>query len=334
MYKQVQLIYGKEDFLIDDNIHKVINEVLPEGSSRDFAIEVLEGESADINSIVNSIQSMGMFQNDKVVIVKGFSFLTTGKDKDDKKTVFQMQNLKDSLENVAQGVYVLFVVYGSVDARKKFTKFIKKISQISEYKPFASYEGEKVAKWITARVIGYGKRISNQNAFRIHSITGGENLRILDSEIQKLITFVGDREEITASDIDSMVSSSASNIFSMLDYLIQVKVGKAISLLKDILFLGEQPIRVLALLVSHFRSLFMMKYLDELSTPKGDIAKAVGKHPYVVQKTLGSLRKVKSSSLEKIIHLLADADFNMKTGKLKPQVALELLFADIAIVLK
>lgn len=327
--KQVSLFYGDEDFLIDSEVKKVIDNVLP-GADKSLNLDLLEGETATITNIINCSQALGMFQTDKVVVVKNFSLLKQAKaaESNDKKAEFENDNLKKCLEGLSQGTYVIFVYYGKVDSRKKFTKYLKKIATVKEFKTYASYESDKVISWIQEWVKAEGKSIDITAADKLHAIAG-ENLRVLDNEIKKLITYIGSNDSITVADVETMVSAVGSNAFELLDSLVDGNSSRAFDLLNKIFYFGEQPIKLLALFVSHFRGLLMIRSLMDDRMNNNEIAKHCGKHPFIVQKTMQKIRRINTSSFIQIIDKLAFTDLNMKTGKVKPVLAMEMLCSDI-----
>ena len=55
----------------------------------------------------------------------------------------------------------------------------------------------------------------------------------------------------------------------------------------------------------------------------------VGLHPYVIKKSFFLCRKFEESELKKIYKKIFQIDFDIKTGKIDPQMALDLLVAEI-----
>lgn len=326
----ISVIYGNEDFLIEQHLKNLIAQALgPDGQQNPYAREVLEGENATITNIINACQSLGMFSQDKVVIVKDFYLLNAKSDREPgEKEEFEIENLQSALKSLDPGTRLVFVNYGNVDNRKKFAKFLKSIGEFSEYKTFASWEADKVIDWIKKQARIYGKTLDERALFLLHT-TVGENLRMLDSELQKIITYSGDAAHISIEDVENMVSSGGASSFMLLDRLIEGKSAKAMELLHAVLYHGEEPIKLLGLLVSHFRGLLMIKSLSAQNLPQPEIAKLSGKHPFVVKNTIASIKNITIRQLIDIMNLLTTADLNVKTGQLKPDVCLELLCQDI-----
>ena len=86
---------------------------------------------------------------------------------------------------------------------------------------------------------------------------------------------------------------------------------------------------VLKLKTRQFRLLLLAKeHLETGGYPK-EIASAIGVHPYVAEKLAKQTRSFTLQNLETIYRALQDYDFKMKTGQIKPRLALDLLIAGL-----
>lgn len=327
---QVSVIYGDEDFLIERHLRDIIKRVLGDYPvTNSYALEILEDERATITHIINACQSMGMFSTDKVVVVKNFFLLNAKTDKEiSPKDEFELENLQQNLKNIDPGTRLVFVNNGNVDNRKKFVKFLKSFAAMSEYKSFASWEGEKVIDWIKTQVKTQQKTIEEKAAYLLYTLVG-ENLRMLDSEIRKIITYIGSSPQITPHDVEIMASSASASAFMLLDTLVEGNAPKSMALLQKILHFGEEPIKLLGLLVSHFRGELMVKSLSQQSMQFAEVAKLTGKHPFIVKNIINAMKHLSVKDFIKIMNLLAKCDLNIKTGQQKPDLSLELLCYDI-----
>jgi DNA polymerase-3 subunit delta len=100
------------------------------------------------------------------------------------------------------------------------------------------------------------------------SSSSGGNLNILRSEIDKLVTYVGDAPSITARDAQLLVAQlPEENIFQMLDAVGAKDSRKALLLASNMLDSGENPegviARSLVMLQRHFRWLCLAKSASE-----------------------------------------------------------------------
>lgn len=111
---------------------------------------------------------------------------------------------------------------------------------------------------------------------RATSVSGaaGGDLNTLTQETEKLITYVGERGEITAADADLLIAqNSDETIFPLLDAIGARNAKKALDLTDALLDSGEKPdavvARSLVMLARHFRILSLAKYLAERHVSRG-----------------------------------------------------------------
>ncbi|MBI4101723.1 MAG: DNA polymerase III subunit delta, partial [Candidatus Nealsonbacteria bacterium] len=75
--------------------------------------------------------------------------------------------------------------------------------------------------------------------------------------------------------------------------------------------------------------LVLVKDLLERKTQYPLIAKIANLHPFVVKKAWEACRSFSLAELKKIYQKIFQADLDAKTGRMEPEVALDLLLASI-----
>jgi len=101
------LLYGDEEYLISENLNKIIAAIVPE-ADRDFSLFEFDGEDTDIDSLVKSVQSPSLLGNRKAVIVKNSSLFSS------------RQNAADIIKKIFSNLEE-----NPAKASKYFTAFLK-----------------------------------------------------------------------------------------------------------------------------------------------------------------------------------------------------------------
>ncbi len=92
----------------------------------------------------------------------------------------------------------------------------------------------------------------------------GINFNIVSQEIEKLILFLGDRPTINKQDVNQIVNRSLEqNVFLLTEYIQKRKKEQAIHLVKDLITMKEEPIKLLALITSNYRLFYQCKILSQ-----------------------------------------------------------------------
>ena len=92
----------------------------------------------------------------------------------------------------------------------------------------------------------------------------GFDLRNFSSNLEKLINFVGDRQEINVSDVEAVLRrTKVDPVYELTNALADRKLEKALFFLDSILAAGIHPLQVFAALINQTRKLLLVKDFAE-----------------------------------------------------------------------
>ncbi len=140
---------------------------------------------------------------------------------------------------------------------------------------------------------------------------------MLAKEMDKLTLYVGMGGEITPKLVAELVPKSVEqNVFALTEKVVKKDIAGAMQILDGLFTQQEEPIKLLALLVSQFRLLHQVKELQQRGYGQNQIASHIGVHPYRVKLAMNQTKFFSFEELKKVIMELAEADYSMKTGKM------------------
>jgi DNA polymerase-3 subunit delta len=153
----------------------------------------------------------------------------------------------------------------------------------------------------------------------------------LDQEIQKLLLYEGGEGMITADDVRLLVPyiQSADVIFDLVDALGKRQPRTAAHHLHRLLDVGEHPLGIFGMIVRQYRLLIQVHWLMQRGETEREIAKRLSIHPFVAKKTRSQATFFSQAQLERAYGILTKSDLAIKTGKLTPEAALDLLIAEL-----
>ena len=149
----------------------------------------------------------------------------------------------------------------------------------------------------------------------------GTDLRRLDSELDKLATYIYPHKTIEVRHIKELCSST-EDIFRMTDYWITNQKASALIELNK-LFEKNHPIRIVSTMQSLLKRWLRIK-LELKNRSIKEVAEIVGLHPYVVEQDAKKLKNVSIEQLVKLRKNLSEAEYNIKSGKIEPEISLEM----------
>jgi DNA polymerase III subunit delta len=191
-------------------------------------------------------------------------------------------------------------------------------------------EERDLPEWVLRRVKQKGGTIERDAAFDL-ATSIGRNLRLLDSELDKLITYRSGAGSIRREDVRLLVPyTQEANIFDMVDAIGQQDGPKAVRLLRELERDGAAPLYLLSMIVRQFRILVQVSDQMSLGLGKDEIARIIGLHPFPTQKAMQQCHHWHMNDLETAYDRLLETDLAIKTGKLPDELALDLLVVELS----
>jgi DNA polymerase-3 subunit delta len=113
-----------------------------------------------------------------------------------------------------------------------------------------------------------GKKTMDQEAYlALYEMTGFD-LRTFSNNLEKLISYVGDRREITLTDVDTVLKrTKVDPIFELTNALADRQTAASLFFLDSILSSGIHPLQVFSALINQVRKLLLAK--DFIESPHG-----------------------------------------------------------------
>lgn len=310
----IYLLYGEFESDIEKFIDKLIKD-----NSIDTKV-VYNYKDTSIEDVVEECSYTDLFGNKKMVILNDCTFLT-GKD------TLESDLLNKYLDNPNKDVILIFkIVTDKLDERKKLVKTIKSVAIVKEFKLL----DEK-------NLNSYIKNYFESLEFKIDNLSINEivnrlsaNTKVIDSELDKLYLYKLSDRVITLEDVKKVIVRYEDNIiFKLVDAVVKKDKEKIFNLYKELLNNKEEPIMILTMLANQFRLMYQAKVLYNDGLSFKDIASKLKEHPYRVQLAIQNSNNLSKKELKNIIQKLAETDYQIKTGIMDKEKALEIFFLEL-----
>ncbi len=311
-------LYGPDTYRLSRKANQIVTEYKKRKSGLDFS--VIDAVSSNPKDFFASLRQTSLFQEKKFFVVKD-----PISNKDFKEA------LVENIESVVNsGHNIVFCQEGKVLKNDRLLTAFKKCAEVQE---FTALEGPKLIAWIVGEFESLGGSINNLAA-QMLALRAGSDLWRLENEIQKLVHRWPSRE-ILSGDVESgVIPETDINIFKTVDAVAARDKQQALRLIKEHTDKGDHPLYLLAMIVSQFKNLVLVKAAEHGTAARPQAGLAVtaarlGIHPYVFGKTVAQARRFSLDELKNIYRKICQIDFDIKTGKVGPEVGLDLLIASI-----
>ncbi|MDM7881898.1 DNA polymerase III subunit delta [Staphylococcus borealis] len=324
MINNIMAIYGEVPELVEKKSNELTNAFLNEDRD-DFNFIKFNLYETNISTIIEEALTMPFISEKKAIVVKN-SFIFTG-EKVNKDLQPNNEQVIEFLEKYDGDNLVIFEIYSNkLDERKKLTKSLKKTSKLTKVEQMSEQE---IKSWIQNQLHENFKDIK-QDALNLFIELTGVNFNIVSQELDKLILFLGDRSTINRNDVSLIINRSLEqNVFLLTEYIQKNEKDKAIQLVKDLIVMKEEPIKLLALITSNYRLYYQCKILAQKGYSGQQIAKTINVHPYRVKLALNQVRYYELKELLNIIDNCAETDYKLKSSYMDKQLILELFILSL-----
>jgi DNA polymerase-3 subunit delta len=292
------LLHGKDTYRTRAKAEELIDTYIKKNKSK-FGLTRLNSKSS-FEELEKEMFLVSMFKEKKLIIFS--DFFSNAKLKE--SVLNNIKKFKES-ENI-----LLLVEDVDILKKEKFHKYFDKVQK------FDLLSGAKLREWINNKVIEFGVQIDNEAVEIIVDFVGGDLWR-MENELLKLANY---SKKISSQNILDMVKSKNEiNIFETLDAIAVKNKKKAIVLLRKHMEKGDSPIFILAMIASQIRNIISVK--------NGEFIKQM--NPFVYRKSSSQARNFTMEELKNIYNRIVELDFEIKVGKIDPNISLDILISEI-----
>lgn len=263
----------------------------------------------------DSLKQTSMFKEKKLIIINNIFLNPEFKEK-------FLENKGDFLKT---DDIILLCQEDNISKNDSLFKFLKKNAKCQEFELLSNY---KLKNWIKKEFEKYNGKISSQGLEKLIEYVSNDLWR-MSNEIKKLASFSKVVEE---KDIELLIRSRIeTDIFKTIDAIAEKNKKQALKLLHKHLEKGDSPLYLLSMINYQFRNLLVIKSrcssINEVRI--NSLSKELKIHPFVVRKSLWQIKRFTFEELKKIYQKIFEVDLNIKTGRIEPEIGLDLLITEI-----
>ncbi len=347
--KKQALMEIKKRFFSEGGVEQGLVEFNGKDTDRNFAGNLTEGNNLKnagsptlFYNVIDEVKTAPMFGKHKLIIVENAdTFLGRYQDK-----------VLDYLKSPCT-VNCLILEVLSIDKRTKLAKAMDGKQGIliecdKLYDRPAPWETRKpeydseLTKWIVIHAGNFGKIINLKSAFCLLEKTGN-NLAIINNQIDALSVYIGNRKEITIADIQNLLGvSHREKLYNLLDAIGMKDTISAVKMAENIFNIGMEnehknitydanSIAITIVSSSHrrMRDLWkIMRILDKGGSKKEILEKQYAPRPFV-DKFIKQAQNFNEEEMPEKWKYMLEADLLCKTSRLSPTLIIEQLITKL-----
>ena len=319
----IYLLDGEDDFAIGEFLAR-LQDKLGDPTMAEMNTTRLDGRSLNLDELVTAISAMPFLTPRRLVILTNpLARLSTQP---------QREKFKDILKKVPPTTALALVEYHPLtkesDRRNNRVHWLEKWAAEAGERVFMKHfplpTGEGLAKWIIARAKAAGGAFTPQAAATLAELSGQEP-RLADQEIHKLLAYVNYARPVEADDVEALTPSSAKvPDFALVNALRSRDRRSAQAILNKMLE-KDDPLAILQQIVYQYRLLIAARAALENSLGSDEVARQLHVHAYPARLAMEQAHHYSLATLEAIYHRLVELDEAIKTSQIPGELALEVL---------
>ncbi len=301
-----------------------------EFDTSDLGFAYFDMSEADYHQVDLDLVSLPFFSDGKVVILDYFADLTT--DKKRYLTDDELKQFEAYLENPVETTRLIILAPGKLDSKRRLVKLLKRDGLVLEANPLKEME---LKNHFQNEVRRLGLRM-DPDVFHYLIVKSNFDFAEVSKNLVFLQSYRG-QNEISLADIDVAIPKTLQdNIFDLTQLVLQTKMDEANHLVRDLRLQGEDEIKLIAIMLTQFRTYLQVQILHEQGRGEQQIVTALSDlsgrkiNPYQVKYALRDSRNLSVGFLKKVVKLLIETDYQIKTGQFDKDYLFDIALLRIA----
>ncbi|MBU0519431.1 DNA polymerase III subunit delta [bacterium] len=308
--------YGPEEYLADQALSR-LKETIIEPGTEDFNWNVFRADADDLDWAVfaDALTSLPLLPSHRVVVLKRFEKVTRN------KSVLQL--IERTLNSGATDLTVVLMQSEAPDWTKPA---YKKIGQLCSKVVFNHPKVHELQSYLAKHAASFGKTLESDASERI--LTQSEpSLRELFSKLEVLIFYVGEKETIELSDVETCTAFTREvEIFNLLQALGGRQAGQVRRIVDLIMQQRVDTGALISLMQRQVWALYRMRYLHETRVPQSKWQQSLNIRPqFLFTRYKQYLSNYDRGELGRSLDILAQADLERKTTGVSNELLLRRL---------
>jgi DNA polymerase III subunit delta len=305
------LLLGDEPYLRDQCRASLIEHFV-EQTARAWAVSRFSADRGETRAALDQAQTMPMLSAKQVVFLEEAEAIEALGEKNRKETI---ENVLAYLKDPAPFT-ILVIEAGKLDMRMQLGKNLADELLVVEVGTSDNPESRMAAATEAARAMASQKGVDLEKGApeELAERVRGDLLR-LETELEKLATFAGDRKKISKADIATLViSEKTTTIWEVAGLLAAQQPKQALEFINRLFQEGEAGLLMLGGIT------WMYRKIVEASEVRGaangwQAARALGMRPEQAEIALQCSRKITKGRLMNGLCALRNADVELKSGR-------------------
>jgi DNA polymerase III subunit delta len=301
---------GEEEYLKSLYIKKISRGFL--GQDAEHGLEVVYASETDARDIIDRSQSLGIFAEKRVLVVREADALSPKSRK----------MLLEHLDRAPSPDTCLILTSYKLDPK---TAFYKELQEKTAFVSFDNLKAESLVNWVLQRARELDCRISPASAQLLIQISG-QGLGLLEQELLKLSSYLqGQAQREIKPEYIKMLAGDTGEVggFELAESLSKKDLKRSLAVFHKMLRAGEDPVKMLSGINHKFNTLWRVKLLLAQGRSPEEMGRSLRIHPYALKMAIPAAQKRTEKEYWELFNCLFDTELRLKSGGGDPKTLVQ-----------
>jgi DNA polymerase-3 subunit delta len=273
--------------------------------SRKYALITLEGRELTGPQMLEHVGGMSLFDDAKILYVRRAD---------------ELPEPEELAERITRGLPKSVVLILDAEKLDKRSRLYKALDSLGALEEFPTPDRRSLPALVRELLAEYKVKLTPAALKYLLATVEPQPAR-LAKEIEKLACYSTERELDVPELRELLFGDQSESVLKWLD-LVGERSPQSVKYLRELLRSGEDPNKIFFMLVSQVRGLLAVKSLAAQKKSSEEIAKELGKPPWLVGKHKAMAQNFSEEELIELLQRLHEEDVNIKTGERTPEESL------------
>jgi DNA polymerase-3 subunit delta len=273
--------------------------------SRKYALITLEGRELTGPQMLEHVGGMSLFDDAKILYVRRAD---------------ELPEPEELAERITRGLPKSVVLILDAEKLDKRSRLYKALDSLGALEEFPTPDRRSLPTLVRELLAEYKVKLTPAALKYLLATVEPQPAR-LAKEIEKLACYSTERELDVPELRELLFGDHSESVLKWLD-LVGERSPQSVKYLRELLRSGEDPNKIFFMLVSQIRALLAVKSLAAQKKSSEEIAKELGKPPWLVGKHKAMAQNFSEEELIELLQRLHEEDVNIKTGERTPEESL------------
>ena len=315
------LLHGPEPILLDDVLALVSRALFPDASSAAFGREVLDARDTSADVIARSAATLPFLGGRRLVAVRHVEALAAR----------GAEALTQYLASPSASTCLLLLAGESLraDRERRTDHWLLKAVPPGAVIDVSPRKGRDLERWVQQRAAAEGLQLTDEAARLLRQFMGDDMTAVLGEARKAALAGGPENHRVGEEEVAAVVGRRRlSGVFDLTRAIEAGQRDTALRVLDDLLASGEEPMRLLALLVTHVRQTWAMKESIQRGQGTEQIARTLRRPPGVVEALRTRVAGVSTEELARRLERCWRVEWRLKSGGV-PRAELAALVASL-----